>query len=206
MLKFVKRAYLVRTLRWRILGSILHSVTWHELLIELSHQKSLDSKLLAWKHERILGCPIPRTDFHITKKSFSRNFQNISRELPCQIFFFKQYKFFLFDRLSDTLLLYRFCAVALDDSSIAILGGEIPTQDGIAISPDMKTYNLDNDAWTENPGNSYDCGRIHLPHLRIHKYLTYRKLIHKFPCQGFFSFYAKIWQKMKKNPVMEIYR
>jgi len=45
----------------------------------------------------------------------------------------------------------RFCAVALDDSSIAILGGEIPTQDGIAISPDMKTYNLDNDAWTEQP-------------------------------------------------------
>jgi len=45
----------------------------------------------------------------------------------------------------------RFCAVALDDSSIAILGGEIPTQDGIAISPDMKTYNLDTDAWTENP-------------------------------------------------------
>merc|ERR1711983_369609 len=30
-------------------------------------------------------------------------------------------------------------------------GGEIPTQDGIAISPDMKTYNLDTDAWTENP-------------------------------------------------------
>ena len=44
--------------------------------------------------------------------------------------------------------------MALDDSSIAILGGEIPTQDGIAISPDMKTYNLDNDAWTEQPGNS----------------------------------------------------
>ena len=43
--------------------------------------------------------------------------------------------------------------MALDDSSIAILGGEIPTQDGIAISPDMKTYNLDTDAWTENPGN-----------------------------------------------------
>ena len=43
--------------------------------------------------------------------------------------------------------------MALDDSSIAILGGEIPTQDGIAISPDMKTYNLDNDAWTEQPGN-----------------------------------------------------
>ena len=42
--------------------------------------------------------------------------------------------------------------MALDDSSIAILGGEIPTQDGIAISPDMKTYNLDTDAWTENPG------------------------------------------------------
>ena len=43
--------------------------------------------------------------------------------------------------------------MALDDSSIAILGGEIPTQDDIAISPDMKTYNLDTDAWTENPGN-----------------------------------------------------
>ena len=47
---------------------------------------------------------------------------------------------------------YRFCAVALDDSSIAILGGEVPTSDGIAISAEMKTYNIDNADWTSQPG------------------------------------------------------
>jgi len=45
----------------------------------------------------------------------------------------------------------RFCAVALDESSIAILGGEVPTSDGIAISAEMKTYNIDNADWTSQP-------------------------------------------------------
>jgi len=45
----------------------------------------------------------------------------------------------------------RFCAVTLDDSSIAILGGEVPTSDGIAISAEMKTYNIDNGDWTSQP-------------------------------------------------------
>ncbi len=42
--------------------------------------------------------------------------------------------------------------MALDDSSIAILGGEVPTNDGIAISAEMKTYNVDNAEWTSQPG------------------------------------------------------
>ena len=42
--------------------------------------------------------------------------------------------------------------MALDDSSIAILGGEVPTSDGIAISAEMKTYNIDNADWTSQPG------------------------------------------------------
>lgn len=50
-------------------------------------------------------------------------------------------------------MLFRFCAVALDESSIAILGGEVPTTDGIAISAEMKTYNIDNAEWTSQPGN-----------------------------------------------------
>jgi hypothetical protein len=41
--------------------------------------------------------------------------------------------------------------VALDDSSIAILGGEITTGDGLAISSEMKTYNIDNAEWTSQP-------------------------------------------------------
>jgi len=46
----------------------------------------------------------------------------------------------------------RFCAVALDDSSIAILGGEVPTSDGSSdISAAMKTYNMDNADWTAQP-------------------------------------------------------
>ena len=42
--------------------------------------------------------------------------------------------------------------MTLDDSSIAILGGEVPTSDGIAISAEMKTYNIDNADWTSQPG------------------------------------------------------
>ena len=42
--------------------------------------------------------------------------------------------------------------MTLDDSSIAILGGEVPTSDGIAISAEMKTYNIDNGDWTSQPG------------------------------------------------------
>jgi len=45
----------------------------------------------------------------------------------------------------------RFCAVALDDSSIAILGGEVPGNDGITISSEIKTYNVDNGEWTIQP-------------------------------------------------------
>ena len=52
----------------------------------------------------------------------------------------------------------RFCAVALDESSIAILGGEVPTSDGIAISAEMKTYNIDNADWTSQPGKYECCG------------------------------------------------
>ena len=46
----------------------------------------------------------------------------------------------------------RFCAVALDDSSIAILGGEVPGEEGILISGEMKTYNLENGEWTTQKG------------------------------------------------------
>ena len=46
--------------------------------------------------------------------------------------------------------------MTLDDSSIAILGGEVPTSDGIAISAEMKTYNIDNGDWTSQPGKKKD--------------------------------------------------
>ena len=54
----------------------------------------------------------------------------------------------------------RFCAIALDDSSIAILGGEYPTQDGIAISEEMKTYNIDNGEWSSQPSKSNFCNKV----------------------------------------------
>ena len=48
---------------------------------------------------------------------------------------------------------FRFCAVALDESSIAVIGGEVPGQaQGIAISSEMKTYNIDNAEWETNSG------------------------------------------------------
>ena len=48
--------------------------------------------------------------------------------------------------------------MTLDDSSIAILGGEVPTSDGIAISAEMKTYNIDNGDWTSQPGKKRPAG------------------------------------------------
>ena len=45
--------------------------------------------------------------------------------------------------------------------------------------------------------------QIHLPHLRIHKYFTDDSFVN-FP-DKFFFILGKIWQKMKKNLVMEIY-
>ena len=49
----------------------------------------------------------------------------------------------------------RFCAVALDDNSIAILGGEYPTEDGIAISEEMKTYAIDSGEWVAQPSKNF---------------------------------------------------
>ena len=49
----------------------------------------------------------------------------------------------------------RFCAVALDDNSIAILGGEYPTEDGIAISEEMKTYAIDSGEWVAQPSKIF---------------------------------------------------
>ena len=47
----------------------------------------------------------------------------------------------------------RFCAVALDDFSIAIIGGEIQSENGtVSVSNDMSTLNVDTKKWTGQSG------------------------------------------------------
>ena len=41
--------------------------------------------------------------------------------------------------------------MALDESSIAVIGGEVPGE-GASISAEMKTYNIDIAEWDNNPG------------------------------------------------------
>ena len=50
----------------------------------------------------------------------------------------------------------------------------------------------------------YYIGRIHLPHLGIHKYFMDESSIN-FHDKVFLHFLKKIWQKMKKTLFMEIY-
>ena len=52
--------------------------------------------------------------------------------------------------------------MALDDSSIAILGGEVPGNDGITISSEIKTYNVDNGEWTIQPGKRKSNRTFHI--------------------------------------------
>ena len=55
----------------------------------------------------------------------------------------------LFNKFKSPLARSRFCAVAIDQNTIAILGGEVDEEEGFPT--DMKTYSLDQLQWEDQP-------------------------------------------------------
>ena len=55
----------------------------------------------------------------------------------------------LLNQFKSPLARSRFCAVAIDQNTIAILGGEVDEEEGFPT--DMKTYSLDQLQWEDQP-------------------------------------------------------